>query len=315
MGNRLLLGLLSGLAANASACAESAIHNEGDSSTDSVLADLDAASTLIGLDASTGGDDPSVRAHDAATDARSDAAAFDARALVPDAGTFDGAAEAAVPEAAVGDASTSTSAPDAALVDAGASDAASAPSCAAELSQCGDQCIDTSSDRSHCGSCNRACEADGSCVTGVCLPPAPSGCSAQPFDSHAYLLCTDTRSWRDARAACLDAGMDLVVVDSSSENDFVRANGQSWIGASDQDNEGTWVAPELGNSRRTDGADIGYTNWAAGEPNNSDRCSGVSIGNLCLGRHSDEDCAAVQVDGTWNDADCDNRNAYVCEAY
>jgi hypothetical protein len=42
--------------------------------------------------------------------------------------------------------------------------------CAAPLVMCGDQCVDTSSDRDHCGACDEACPGNQVCVRSDCRP-------------------------------------------------------------------------------------------------------------------------------------------------
>ncbi len=312
MRDRVVCCLLTSLALGLSACAESAIGNaEHDGAIDPAEGEADTGSVGSSLDAGPPTSDSGSRASDAKADARSG----DAAQALSGLDAQSGVSEAAVAEAAVPDATSST--PGAAVPDAGSPfvDAAVAPACATELRRCGNQCVDTRSDNTHCGDCDRACERDETCADSVCLPEAPSDCTARAFAGHAYLLCTQTRNWRDARDACIDRGMDLTIVGSAAENDFVRSNGQSWIGASDGDDEGTWRSPVLGDRDRSDGIDLTFTAWADGEPSNTEHCDGVSLGNLCLGGSSEEDCAVVRVDGTWNDTDCDNRDAYVCEAY
>lgn len=52
--------------------------------------------------------------------------------------------------------------------DAG-SDAEKPSTCAASRSSCGGACVDTQSDRSHCGGCTTVCAADKTCTKGACV--------------------------------------------------------------------------------------------------------------------------------------------------
>lgn len=81
------------------------------------------------------------------------------------------------------------------------------------------------------------------------------------------------RSWTGARDSAADMeyfGLTgyLATITGSSENNYLleKITANAWIGASDEDTEGTWLwktGPEAGNSIS------GYTNWNSGEPNNS----------------------------------------------
>ena len=64
-----------------------------------------------------------------------------------------------------------------------------------------------------------------------------------------------------------------------------------WIGLSDRKSEGHWegVDPRF---RWTN-----YRNWNDGEPNG----------------YTNENCAEMYYEGTWNDVACDHYNQFVCE--
>jgi len=209
--------------------------------------------------------------------------------------------------------------------------------CACESSMllaCGDLCVDPLSSASHCGRCNRACTGEATCVTGVCLPPAAltSQCVAVRSGGHDYAFCAPAggRSWAQARSDCQAFGLDLVIIDSQIENDFVHSNmaGTSWIGIGDggdnnscgngsttPDTESAWfwIAPGgiedgtlacSGNNPcvAQGGAFIGFP---SGQPDNA----GCGSGNR------GEDCAEILPGGAWNDNQCGVSHAFVCESY
>jgi len=188
--------------------------------------------------------------------------------------------------------------------------------CTEPQRSCNGRCLDLRSDEQNCGSCGHRCASGESCVESGCRKQPPQSCTWRGFQARAYLFCTQERSWREARASCLNAGLDLTIVASAAENDFVRASGSdTWIGASDSQNEGTWSWVPPGVEGRTNGAALDYKSWGPSEPNNTRGCMGVELGNNCLGDQTDEDCAMVAGDGRWNDTYCEQNRRYVCEAY
>ncbi len=143
------------------------------------------------------------------------------------------------------------------------------------------------------------------------------------FGGHAYAFCYlpgEETDYESARERCADfpQEMDLAVITSEAERDFVRSTWAgirldsepilnhrdhweyvAWIGYSDQTVENVWVW--------ADGYAHGYEDWCADEPNNA--------GN--------EDCAVTgwtadyevgpTCDLGWNDIPCDATVPYVCE--
>jgi hypothetical protein len=121
---------------------------------------------------------------------------------------------------------------------------------------------------------------------------AETGCALRASGAAAYLICTAApATWAEAEAACAARGAALVTVTSADENAWLVAAGaaDAWLGYTDAAVEGTyvWVA---GTS--------GWVNWGMGQPDDAG-------GN--------EDCASLLADGTWNDAPCDAKHAYVCK--
>lgn len=181
---------------------------------------------------------------------------------------------------------------------------------------CGGSCVDPRTHPAHCGGCGTTCGATETCSQSKCaLAPSVRGCSVKRFNNRDYLLCTEEKSWRDARKVCLDARMDLAVVDSRAENDFLRMQADSWIAPNDITREGEWRVPELGATNLA-GAALGYTRWASLEPNNFVRCDGINIVVGCLGGEViDEDCALLRGDGSWIDLECGLTYKFACEAF
>ncbi|KAM7406934.1 hypothetical protein PAMA_002911 [Pampus argenteus] len=62
------------------------------------------------------------------------------------------------------------------------------------------------------------------------------------FSSTCYFISITSDSWEKGRQDCRDRGGDLVVIDSSEEQEFLSkiANQNTWIGLSDREKEGTW---------------------------------------------------------------------------
>jgi len=80
-------------------------------------------------------------------------------------------------------------------------------------------------------------------------------------NGHWYLLVNQERSWRTAHEYCAGMGAHLVTLSDAAENQFVFGiSTQTWLGASDEEQEGVW--------KWITGEPTTYTNWAEGEPNN-----------------------------------------------
>ncbi|MEY4511102.1 MAG: hypothetical protein RLZZ450_3224 [Pseudomonadota bacterium] len=321
MRNLFLVAALAGLTSALSGCAESAVQQdpERDSEADSTPGDLDASAPALPGDAPTGQIDGGLR-RDSGGPGLADGSAADAGDGGPGSSAGDGSGrldsgvrDAGKPPTDAGQPpKPDTGAPDAGppVVDAGA------PGCTGGTTMCGSQCADTKTSSQNCGACGTVCNNGSTCVDSKCTTPVtvPSGCTAKVFENRTYAFCTNTRNWRDARRSCIDAKMDLALVTSNAEGEFIKGNGDSWFAADDLDREGSWVAPTLGNAGSNNGPALTFTRWSAGEPSNTQRCDGVDIFVTCLGRRSDEDCGMIRgADGLWNDDDCDRSKRYVCE--
>uniref|UniRef100_A0A8C1UF20 Zmp:0000000924 n=1 Tax=Cyprinus carpio TaxID=7962 RepID=A0A8C1UF20_CYPCA len=58
-----------------------------------------------------------------------------------------------------------------------------------------------------------------------------------------YYMSNETKSWTERRERCLKKGADLIIINSSEEQDFVKnntVNREFWIGVTDSDVEDRW---------------------------------------------------------------------------
>ena len=149
--------------------------------------------------------------------------------------------------------------------------------------------------------------AMGQCDGGLCSD-VPEGCMSAQFDGHGYLFCDAAVTWSAARTRCQDLALDLVIIQNETENAFVAEHllATSWIGASDQATEGSflWVVPGADSS----GSAVTFVSWAPTVPDN------------CGGLFGQQDCVRVSKDGLWDDSDCnggclEGTFAFVCESY
>lgn len=319
MNKRTFWRLVGSLIAIQAGCAESAIPPEDVANADSETGGTDSTGEDVGLDASSldSGANPPRDAGNSRVDA---SPSSDGALTAGDGGSRSAGGDAGL-DAGRSDGGGS---PDAGR-DAGSSgqsDAGGPVSCANGQTTCGGSCVDTTRDPAHCGGCDQACASGQTCESNQCVGGAPtfkvpSGCTKMTLGQHGYAFCTNGRSWRDARSACLDAGLDLVIITDKAENDFVKANGDSWIAANDRSSEGRFQQVVPGNADRVDGATASYTSWHSGEPNNNTTCGGFEIPviGVCAGQTTDEDCGMIYADGTWNDGACEERKGFVCETY
>ncbi len=82
------------------------------------------------------------------------------------------------------------------------------------------------------------------------------------FNGHHYYRSLKQMTWSAAKSICEAHGGHLVTLGSAEENNFLYQNvtAQTWIGFTDEAEEGKWVW--------VTGEPVTYTNWAYGEPNN-----------------------------------------------
>ena len=82
-----------------------------------------------------------------------------------------------------------------------------------------------------------------------------------PTNQHLYLYVNQAKSWYSARDYCASRGGYLVTIQDAEENEFIYQlsnGGYTWLGATDEAEEGTWVW--------VNGQPWEYRNWAASQP-------------------------------------------------
>uniref|UniRef100_A0A9J7Y6L1 Si:ch73-122g19.1 n=1 Tax=Cyprinus carpio carpio TaxID=630221 RepID=A0A9J7Y6L1_CYPCA len=112
-----------------------------------------------------------------------------------------------------------------------------------------------------------------------------------------YYMSNETKSWTESRQDCLKKEADLIIINSSEEQDFVKnntANREFWIGVTDSDVEGIW--------KWVDGSNLTSGFWASNEPN------GRTI----------ENCAVTYLTQWpkligWLDVKCNKDYQWICE--
>ncbi|XP_067686886.1 perlucin-like protein [Haliotis asinina] len=131
-------------------------------------------------------------------------------------------------------------------------------------------------------------------VDGVCPP------GWTPFEDSCYDVIMEKEEWAEASLICGTYHGYLAVIESSSENDFVKGlmrssgvNEAVWIGASDLFQEGVfrWAATNQ---------KLSFTDWRAGEPNNMNTA---------------ENCVEIEyyLQDQWNDNLCSKKQPFICE--
>ncbi|XP_016058935.1 PREDICTED: CD209 antigen-like protein 2 [Miniopterus natalensis] len=113
------------------------------------------------------------------------------------------------------------------------------------------------------------------------------------FQGSCYMFSQIQATWKASVSACEDMRAQLVVINNAEEQKFLkswnaRINKRTWIGLSDQHNEGSW--------HWVDNTPIHLSFWKEGEPNN----------------HEDEDCVELDGEG-WNDSKCSAEYFWICE--
>ncbi|XP_071940909.1 macrophage mannose receptor 1-like [Antedon mediterranea] len=134
--------------------------------------------------------------------------------------------------------------------------------------------------------------------------PRPGTCPTSewiPYGSHCYFFGVSftSISWAEAEFACsLNHAGHLASIHSRAQNEFIRANVQSFLGKS------VWVGlfrSDSGGFMWSDGTGVDYTFWEDGEPTMTHN-----------GKH--ENCVELYPQfGYWNDENCNDGQAYVCE--
>ncbi|XP_036597176.1 CD209 antigen-like protein C isoform X2 [Trichosurus vulpecula] len=121
---------------------------------------------------------------------------------------------------------------------------------------------------------------------------SPCPCDWKFYKDSCYHFSVYRKPWDAAREACEADNSNLVIIDSSEEQKYLKKRADSnhrwWVGLSDKKKEGTW--------HWVDGTTLKEAFWNEGEPNNA----------------GDEDCCELISQG-WNDAPCSKENYWVCE--
>ncbi|XP_030614086.1 CD209 antigen-like protein C [Archocentrus centrarchus] len=122
--------------------------------------------------------------------------------------------------------------------------------------------------------------------------PCPAGW--RKFSCSCYLLSERSDSWDAARKDCRDREADLVVIDSTEEQNYLKTitNTHTWIGLNDKEQEGQW--------KWVDGTPLIMTYWGDRQPDNDG---------------GGEHCGHVRNDEkrSWNDLPCSTSLKWICE--
>ncbi|XP_041666073.1 macrophage mannose receptor 1 [Cheilinus undulatus] len=119
------------------------------------------------------------------------------------------------------------------------------------------------------------------------------------YENKCYFFSSDTKTWLDAQAFCLEQNSNLMSIQDIHERLWIRTQISSdiyWIGLNDRAVEGVW--------EWADGDPFieALSYWAAGQPDN-------------YGAEPGEDCGQVlgENNGLWNDENCSIRRKYICK--
>ncbi|XP_018957371.1 CD209 antigen-like protein C [Cyprinus carpio] len=111
------------------------------------------------------------------------------------------------------------------------------------------------------------------------------------YQSSLYFISFEMKNWDESRSYCLKKGADLIIINSSEEQDFIeRVPGDTgvWIGLSDRDVEDTW--------KWVDGSKMTFRLWRSPEPNG----------------YTKENCVLAYASG-WIDHGCHKEFKWICE--
>lgn len=111
---------------------------------------------------------------------------------------------------------------------------------------------------------------------------------------YTYSVSQATMNWQSAKSFCEGNSAQLAIHGLEDVTTKVSYDGDTnlWIGFSDIETEGTWVA--------VDGSDVTISNWQTGQPNNN---------------NAGEDCAMLKKSWGWNagDSPCSQSFIALCE--
>jgi len=106
------------------------------------------------------------------------------------------------------------------------------------------------------------------------------------FARSSYQIVNGTYTWSQAKTDAISKGGQLATVGSLAEWNTISAilpGVKLWLGATDEENEGTW--------KWLDGTPFSFSNWAPGEPNNDPIFDPIN----------GQDYLAMHTNGVWDD--------------
>jgi len=133
------------------------------------------------------------------------------------------------------------------------------------------------------------------------------GCFGKSYNNHIYYFCSGgtAKNWANSKSFCENLGASLVTINNQAENNFITSviSQDYWIGytqGNNDDDGASWYW--------SDGSSVdAEPNWESEEPNNT--CVHRIV--TCRRR---ENCAEIYgSNGKWNDSDCEDSLAFICE--
>ncbi|XP_048240434.1 zinc metalloproteinase-disintegrin-like NaMP isoform X2 [Haliotis rufescens] len=136
-----------------------------------------------------------------------------------------------------------------------------------------------------------------------------AGCLSCPddwvaHDGSCYSFVTSQKTWSEAMTSCQASGANLVSIETSAENEFLKkfllrfstcsSGWSSWVGGTDKLVEGQWL---WSNTGRT----VSYTDWGDNQPDN-----GQSSSNDCM-------LMCFSEKYRWGGEDCGTKQSSICE--
>jgi len=170
-----------------------------------------------------------------------------------------------------------------------AADDAPTPIPAAAVEETGPSSVPLDQSSTSTGESDTAGDPVASDAAPPAAPPEAPSCEALggftiAATESCYILGDNVSAWQDARNFCQAWGGDLVEIDSDAENEALarRIEANVWIGATDQEEEGTF--------RWAGGAPLAYVGWGRDQPNDLE---------------ANEDCSELRLfDDRWGDVPC-----------